>query len=226
MQTLEIVLVEPETAGNVGAVARAMQNFGFKKLHIINPKCDVLGKEAMDRATHAKSILNAAKIHKNLDFLKKFQTVAATTARIGTDYNIKRTPFLPRELDKRMSGRCAILFGRESSGLKNEELAKCDFAVTIPTDGNSSLNISHAAVIVLYELNHQKSSEALKEGFPLATAREKQELLKLIDKKLDRMTFPTNDKRETQKIVWRHVLGKSSLTKREAFALLGFFKKA
>ena len=71
---ITIILMEPEKSGNVGAVARAMTNFGFEKLVIINPKCKPLDDEAMRRAKHAQQILKKAKIAKK-DILKKFDVV-------------------------------------------------------------------------------------------------------------------------------------------------------
>ena len=88
---ISIVLVEPQNAGNIGAVARVMDNFGFDKLIMINPRTDHLEKEAIDRACHAKKVLEKADIKKNLAFLKDFDMVIGSTGLIGTDYNLLRT---------------------------------------------------------------------------------------------------------------------------------------
>lgn len=224
---VSIVLIEPETAGNIGAVARVMQNFGMRTLILINPKCDYLSKEALDRATSGKRILRTAKVA-GKEILDSFGLVAGTSARIGTDYNIRRTPVYPGELAQKIAGRknTAIVFGRESSGLTNKELSLCDFCITIPTDRkNPALNISHAVAIVLYELCKPQAENALKERYPLISLLEKKQLVKQIDACIDRMPFSTEEKRNTQRLVWRHILGKAAVTKREAYALLGFFKK-
>ncbi|TAL57830.1 MAG: RNA methyltransferase, partial [Nanoarchaeota archaeon] len=81
---ISIVLIRPEVAGNVGAVARAMSNFGFSKLVIINPVCDIKSKECLDRAKHAKNIILNAKIG-NEKLLEEFDYVIATTSQLGTD---------------------------------------------------------------------------------------------------------------------------------------------
>ena len=57
---ISTILIEPETPGNIGAIARSMKNFDLKNLILINPKCGHLDKEALDRATHAKEILKNA----------------------------------------------------------------------------------------------------------------------------------------------------------------------
>src|SRR3990167_5273384 len=77
---ISVVLVEPETAGNIGAVARLMKNFDFRDLVLIHPQCDHLSAEALDRATHAKDILRRAQVEKDISCLEAFDYVIATTA--------------------------------------------------------------------------------------------------------------------------------------------------
>ncbi|MFH1916690.1 MAG: RNA methyltransferase [Nanoarchaeota archaeon] len=227
---LTIVLFGPEHPGNVGAVARAMQNFGINSLVLIDPKCDHLSDEALHRAVHAKTVLKKAKVAQH-KILHQFQVVIGTTSRLGTDYNIRRSPLLPSDLAKKLiksipRTKVALVFGRESTGLSNDEVALCDFLVTIPTSKKyPSLNLSHAVAIILYELTkHTAGKDTISPYIPIS-AREKELLFRLIDKTLDKQQFPTPDKRKTQKKVWRHIIGKGMLTKREAFALFGFFKK-
>jgi TrmH family RNA methyltransferase len=226
---LSIVLIGPEHPGNIGAIARVMDNFNLTSLFLVHPQCDHLSEEATNRATHGITILKKAKTIP-LQKLKSFDVIIGTTARVGTDYNIRRSPLLPTDLARKISQikskKIALVFGRESRGLSNDEIALCDFLVTIPTAKKSpTLNLSHAVAIILYELSRQQLSDELLSPFAPISNDEKKILYSLIDKRLDAMTFPTPHKRETQKKVWRHVLGKAMLTKREAFALLGFFKK-
>lgn len=216
---LTVVLVGPENAGNVGAVARSMKNFGLKSLVLVDPKCDHLSKEALDRASHAKDILKKAKV---LDDLKGFDTKIATTAVLGTDYNITRSPLLPGQLAG-LRGKTALLFGRESHGLSNEEISRCDFVVTIPASKRyPTMNISHAAAILFYEIF---KSEKPTSHFQPASAKDKEVILKRFDDILDSMKFSTAGKKKTQRKVWKRIIGKSFLTKREAFAVLGFLRK-
>src|SRR3989338_2234783 len=110
-----IILVEPETEGNIGAVARVMKNFDFEELILINPKANHLGREALDRATHAKDILKKAKV-KDFSYLKKFDYLIGTTAMLGSDYNIPRSPLTQEQLAEKVSkvkGKIGILIGRE-----------------------------------------------------------------------------------------------------------------
>lgn len=226
---LSLVLIEPETPGNIGAIARVMDNFGITSLVLVNPTCNHLSEEACNRATHGITILKNAKIITEKQ-LSSFDIIIGTTARVGTDYNIRRSPLLPVDLARKMTmikgKKIALVFGRESHGLSNKEIALCDFIVTIPTaKKNPTLNVSHAVAIILYELHRQERSDELLSPFPPISSKEKKIIYTLIDKRLDAMQFTTPEKRETQKTIWRHILGKAMLTKREAFALLGFFKK-
>lgn len=226
MAKITVLGVELANPGNVGAIARAMQNFGLDDLVLINPKCDYLNKEALDRATHAKPILQNAKQLPSLkDAKSKFDTLVATTARIGTDYNIQRTPLSPEQFSKMIPklGRVGIILGREDHGLSNEEVSLCDFIVTIPTyKKNNPLNVSHAASIIFYEIF--KNNEMVN-TIVMASGEEKAVLLKMINSSLDKMEFATKEKRETQRKLWKRLIGKSMLTKREAFGLCGFFRK-
>jgi TrmH family RNA methyltransferase len=241
--------MEPEKSGNVGAVARAMANFGFDKLVIINPKCNPLDDEAMRRAKHSQQILKKAKIAKK-DILKKFDIVIATTAIKGDDYNVARCSLNLEELKnkitkkaiKNTTGKSAknsknnigILFGREGIGLTNEEVEQADFTVTIPTSEKyKTMNLSHSVAVVLYELSKtskiknaigKSAKNSKKEKNDIyATQKDKQILFGYINKTIDK-SDEDKSKKSVQKIVWKRVIGKAMITKRECFSLCGFFR--
>jgi len=219
--------MEPENPGNVGAVARVMQNFNLKSLVLINPKADHLCHEAISRAKHASSILKKAKVMTK-DCLKSFDCVIGTTARLGTDYNIPRRPLTPTQLSGALpkAAKIALLFGREGIGLSNAEIRKCDLVVHIPTKSvQPTMNLSHAVAIVLYELARKSTEKQLAKRFTPATRKERDLLLRKVDAILSGMDFPTPEKRETQRMVWKRMINQSFLTRREAFALFGFFRK-
>lgn len=221
-----IIAQEFKWEKNCGSLARVMANFGFEKLVFLNPKCDFKGKEAIMHSKHAKALLEKAKTLKSFsEALKKYDTVIATTAMLGTDYNIARSPLTPEELCKQIKGRTAIIIGREGEGMSNEEIEKCDFVVAIPTSKKyPTMNVSHAAAVILYELS-KHSTEKKIGGFPLATRKEKEVLMKLVENALNKMDFSTPEKKQTQRLIWRRMLGKAMLTRREAYALCGFLKK-
>jgi len=185
-------------------------------------------KEALNRASHARDILEKVKIT-DINYLKKYDCKIGTTAQIGNDYNILRIPLLPKEMAekiKEIKNKTALIIGREETGLKNSELKQCDFVVTIPTDKSyKTMNISHALAVLLYEINNTKEENRVKETFKPASKKEKDRIMELLDKSMDKMDFPTESKKETQRLLWKKLIGKSNLTRRESFALMGFLKK-
>jgi len=181
---IDIILIEPENSGNIGAIARVMKNFGFVNLVLINPVGEI-NKTAMDRACHAKDVLKKAKIRTNR-VLKNYDYLVGTTAKLGNDYNIPRCPVYPEELrDKIMRPRnkkrkMGLVFGREGKGLFNSEIEKMDFLVTIPTSKiYPVMNLSHSVSVILYELSKQDSDNIKKVGdnIPPITKKEKEILL-------------------------------------------------
>ncbi len=228
ISSISIVCVEIENPGNLGAICRAMKNFGFGELILINPKTSPKNSEAIRRAKHAKDILAGAKI-KSWDCLKNFDYVIGTTAKLGSEKNISRTPMTPEQLSeiiKDKKGKTAVLFGRDGAGLTNEEIKKCDFVIAIPTSKKyPAMNISHAAAIIFYEFFKKSENEKITDYIKAISGEEKKAVLKYVDEVLDKMEFQTPEKRENQKKLWRRIIGKSMLTKKEAFALCGFLRK-
>ena len=224
---ISVVLMEIEHPGNVGAIARSMGNFGFVDLVLVNPKCDHFCQEARCRAKHAQEILENARVV-DASVLDTFDYLIGTTARVGNDYNIKRSPITPNELASVLKGKDAsfgLLIGREGNGLTNDEIKQCDYTVTIPASKEyATLNISHAVAILLYAL-HGLVGESHTDHFVVAGVDEKKHLFGAFDELLDSLPFETPEKKETQRMVWKKLVGKSMLTKREAFALFGLFKK-
>jgi TrmH family RNA methyltransferase len=229
---IQIVLVEPKTGGNIGAIARAMANFNFKNLVLVRPQCDPFDEECLKRAKHAVGVLDKMKVVDSLDDLEADYLIGTTSA-LGTDYNIPRSPIKPDQLASTITRlrekedvKIAIILGREGDGLTNHEILLCDFIVTIPTFPEYPvMNISHAATIIFYELFKQTADEKIDDHILFATDNEKRKLLGLVDRLLESIEFTTEEKRETQRKVWKRMIGKSFLTKREAMALIGFIKK-
>ena len=223
---MDVILVEPQTSGNVGAIARVMKNFGFSKLVLVNPQCDHKDSDARARAKHAKNILDDAEIKQFSEL--EYDYLIGTTARLGGDYNITRSPVTPVELSELISdkSRIGLVFGRENDGLSNEEIAKCDFVVSIPTNPDYGvMNLSHAVAIILYELYKNSNKEKQGEDIKPIGKKEKETLLKLIDNLIESKEFRTDKEKENTISVWHRLIGKGMLTNREAMTLMGFFRK-
>jgi len=220
---MDIIAQEWKTPGNIGALARVMNNFGFTNLVLLNPQCDHVSEEAMNRSKHAKSILQNAKVVDKLEY----DTLIGTTSEIGSDYNLRRNTISPEQLSKiELKGRVGLIIGREGDGMNNEEVEQCDILVTIPTSPTyPTLNVSHAATVILYELFKNSKEEKITDQTEYATREEKDNLMNLLEEKMKTLDFLDEYKEQTQKIVWKKLIGKSNLTKREAMALFGFLKK-
>ena len=147
-----IVLVETSKPWNVGAVARAIDNMGFSELFLVNP-CNHLHEKAMAVASNSKHILHGATIVASLkEAISDCENVIATTARYRRHFQTYTSVYDLKEIYN-PSQQTAIIFGRESSGLKNEELELCSHRLFIPAFGEStSLNLGQAVLLVMYEI--------------------------------------------------------------------------
>jgi tRNA (cytidine32/uridine32-2'-O)-methyltransferase len=148
-------MVETSHPGNIGAVARAMKTMGLSRLHLVRPK-SFPNAEAVARASGADDLLAAAPVHEKLvDALRGCRLVVGSSARLRTvDWPLLEPDGCARRLlAEAEQGEVALVLGRESSGLTNDELARCHYLVQIPTSpGFSSLNVASAAQIFCYEV--------------------------------------------------------------------------
>ena len=154
-EKIRIVMVDTTHPGNIGAAARAMKTMGQQHLFLVNPKI-FPSAEVTARAAGADDLLARAKVCSTLaEAVRGCVLVVATTAR---DRRISWPVFDPEECIRQVvtaaqSGDVAIVFGRESSGLNNQELELCNLVMKIPTNPDfSSLNIASAIQIVCYEI--------------------------------------------------------------------------
>ncbi len=172
LENIRIVLINTFHPGNIGAAARAMKNMGLSNLYLVDP-IDFPSGQATARAAGAQDILEQAKVVSTLDeVLNDCQLVIGTSARTRTfDLPLIDVKTGAVEIMKQTDGaNIAILFGRESSGLLNEELSLCNFHLFIPTNPEYPvLNISQALQIVCYEiwLNTQQEDQLDKIEYPL-----------------------------------------------------------
>jgi tRNA/rRNA methyltransferase len=216
-----VVLVEPLNDGNVGAIARAMKNFGLEDLVLVRP-CAV-GEEATKRAMHGIDVLKKSKtVFTEEEAFKGVDFVAATS---GIDTvsekkfpRISMTPRAFAEKIKDTDGRVALLFGREDFGLDNDLIKRSDFLITIPANPKYPiLNISHAASILFYEL--------FVTGFGKFEPRtagdlEKEKLYEFFDILLDVTNYPAYKKEKT-KVMFRRMVSRSVPSVWEFHTLMG-----
>jgi tRNA/rRNA methyltransferase len=166
-----VVLVEPRNPLNIGAVARAMSNFGFTRLHLVNPY-DVAFREARS-AVRSRYILEKARIFTSVaDAITGSALIVGTTAVGNRDlhvplYRLEAAGQIIRE--QLLASPVALLFGSEKFGLSNEHMSHCHWLLRIPTRSeHGSMNLGQAVAICLYELRREATAEA--QRFPPAVS--------------------------------------------------------
>jgi TrmH family RNA methyltransferase len=154
-ENIRIVMVGTTHPGNIGAAARAMHNMSFSRLVLVDPQCPV-GEIAYARASGANSLLDNRETHSALEsaIAGCRCTIAASARRRSLSWPELDPPQMADKLlDLDDDSEAAIVFGREHSGLTNEELQLCNFMVTIPTNpAFSSLNVAAAIQVLCYEV--------------------------------------------------------------------------
>jgi tRNA (cytidine32/uridine32-2'-O)-methyltransferase len=168
LDQIRIVLVNTTHSGNIGAAARAMKNMGVTQLVLVDPIAESDG-DAIVRASGAAEILDGCIIVSSLD-----EAVAGCGLVIGTSARGRHIPWplcSPRESAAKAkqavanNNSVALVFGRESRGLTNEELHKCNAHVHIPTNPDfSSLNIAAAVQVLCYEIRMASLEEEAADG--------------------------------------------------------------
>ena len=223
---IRVVLIEPLNDGNVGAIARAMKNFGLDELVLVRP-CAV-GEEALKRAMHASDVLKSARtVFSEDEALDGADYVVGTTGvDTANEKKFSRIAMTPESFADRISGvegRIALLFGREDFGLDNDIVRRCDFLVTIPANpAYPILNISHAATIVFYELfAHDATKASLRE----ASGFEVEKLNEFFATLLDSIDYPEHKKDKT-KVMFRRMVARSVPTTWEFHTLMGVLDDA
>ena len=191
---LVVVLVGPENPGNVGFVTRVLANFGVNELRIVGEDCRQ-DQFAQMFSVHAHDILNNAGVFDSLSSaISDIDLAWAATARGGRNHSVTRALVPLSELPdpNALKGKIALVFGRESTGLFNDELELCDLAFTILASKDyPSLNLSHAVSVVLYHLFSTYAPEEPRppsEARP-ATYKEREQVYKFFDN--IEINFPT-----------------------------------
>ena len=216
-----IAMMEPEYPINLGYVARTMKNFDFYNLLLINPKIGI--ESSKQFSLHAFDILQNSKTV-DFSYLKKFDSIIGTTAKPSkSGLNISRItlPVHNLKLKKHSLGKnICLLLGRESTGLDNHELKFCDFIINIPTSNSySTMNISHALAIILYELNTFK--------YEPITVASKTMIERTISNYMEiaKLVRIQEHKIVVLETVFRRMLGNNNPTPKENSVLLGLASK-
>ena len=221
------ILVEPKTPGNIGATARAIKTMGFNKLILINPS-DYLSPEAIWMAHASKDILENVKVYSSLnEAIADKNFIVATSQRPRSSH---LPYFTPKELVKKIipisiDHKVAIVFGREKSGLTNEELATCDAVSTIPANTrHPSLNLSQSVMIYSYEFFQAAYEDLKKYPWKLAKHEDLESLYKHLRESLNRIGFIPIDSWENFILRFSRLLGRANAEVRDVRVWHKIFK--
>jgi len=228
-----VVVVEPETPGNVGTIARAMKNFGLSDLKLVDPPELEEDGEAYGFAGHAREdvLPNADEVTFD-EVVANYHTVGTTAITGEDDRSHERFPFkTPAELRESLTtvdAPTAVVFGREGRGLNNEELSRLDEVCSIPADDDYPvLNLGQAATVLLYELRELTVDETQLPDTEVTRAPESDlERFHGFFRDFLEATGQREHRVEKNALLMRRLLGRAHPTEREVHSLLGTFRKA
>lgn len=179
LDRLRVVLIATRNPLNIGAAARAMTNFGFSRLRVVNP-FEIAFREAKS-AVGASAVLKRAEEYSNVAEAVADCTLVVGTTAVRDRHLDHPSRILPRAstLVRRgmRAGRVALLFGSEKRGLSNQDLSYCDWLLQIPTHPEQpSMNLGQAVAVCLYEISRRSKAGLLLEREPATTAADLERL--------------------------------------------------
>ncbi len=227
-KNITFILHRPQLSENIGACARAIKNFKFKKLVLIDPKPIFPNDKILATSVGAKDIINQSKKYDNLEkALGKIDILIATSARFRNK-NIKHINL--EDLKKvNFKKKVGFLFGSEASGLSNEEVSYANYTLQIPTNPDfKSLNLSHSLIIIAQYVSSLIKSKNItfkkSKKVKSASKKEIQSMLGLCVKNLDEINFfRPKEKRPKMLENLRNIFYKMDLSDKETRILSGLF---
>lgn len=231
-ERIAIAVVDAETPGNVGTIARAMKNFGLSELLLVDPPDLDPDGEAYGFAGRAREDVLPNATETTLDaIVESYYTVGCTAITNESPTSHVRYPALTAaELPDHLRGVAAdvaIVLGRERVGLTNDELARLDAVCSIPANpAYPSLNLGQAATVVCYELRALTLAET-QHPDDLHERADEAELERLYDyfEAYVAAVGHPEPKREKANRLFRRLLGRAHPTPREARTLQGLFRR-
>ncbi len=230
-----VAVVDAQSPGNVGTIARAMKNFGFDELLLVDPPALDPDGEAYGFAGHAREDILPNATEVSFDHLvENYHTIGCTAVTNEDDHSHVRFPYsTPSELPNRLAtveAPTALVFGRERVGLTNDELARIDEICSIPAAADYPvLNLGQAATITLYELRSLTLTDEETQLPDLERVRAPEPTIDRVYDQwaelLEELNHPVEKREKTMRML-RRVYGRADLTTGEAIALLGLLRRA
>lgn len=224
-KNIVIILVEPQSPGNIGMTCRAMKNMGLTQLRIVKG-CDRFHSEALKFAVAARDLLESAVIFPDLASAIADCTLTVGTTRRHGKY--RQEILSPSEVTSKFREmvttecRGALIFGREDNGLSTEELSLCRWHATIPSSSEyGSLNLAQSVLLFCYELG--KAGEAAGGGRPIemANSGEMETLFNHFQTALNKIGFLNEQNPEHIMRSLRRIFFRANLDSREVTVLRG-----
>ena len=225
---ISFILHRPQLSENIGLCARAIKNFDFKKLILINPKPTFPNDKILATSVGAKDIILKSKLYNELEqAVSDVDIVIATSARFRNK-NIKHIEL--EDLKKiNFKKRIAFLFGSEASGLSNNEISYANYTLQIPSNPNfRSLNLSHSLIIIaqlVSSLNQNKTKNFKKSNkVKRASKKEIQSTINLCIKNLEEINFFKPEEKKPKMLEnLRNIFYKMDLSDKETRILSSVF---
>ena len=225
---ISFILHKPQLSENIGACARAMKNFNFSKLIVINPKPVFPNDKIVATSVGANEIIKKSKVYENLEpAMKNIDILISTTSRFRNK-NIKHIKL--NELNKiDFNKKVAFLFGPEASGLSNNEISFSNYVLQIPSNTKfKSLNLSHSLIIVaqtIFQLLYMKKPKYSKSNkIKPASKKNIQAMANLCVKHLEEINFfKPKEKKPKMLENLRSIFYKMDLSEKETRILSSVF---
>ena len=223
---LIVVLVSTRNPLNIGAAARAMSNFGFSRLRVVNPY-EVAFEEARS-AVGATTLLKTAERFRSVaDAVADCALVVGTTAARNRKLDHELLPIEKgASVIRRRAGRIALLFGSEKRGLSNEDLSHCNLLLRIPTEENHpSMNLGQAVAVCLYELARSGNIAAKNQQQPLAKSVSLDRLTELLSDALSCAGYTSTGAGTISEQKLRRLVRRLHLSEEDATLLSGMLRQ-
>lgn len=225
---LSVTVVGAEYPVNLGYTARLMKNFGVERLYLVGPRCDM--RAASVYASHGSDVLERAEVVTLAKVRRTHDVLLATTAvRARRGANVARTAVRPEEAVARIMAaeRASIVFGRDTTGLTNDELALCDLVTTVDTrTAYKTLNVSHSVAILLYLASVAQSAAGRPRRTASRASRERREAFSRYAYGLAVASGMQKHRADRMVQIARRVALKSDLSSRELGLLVSLMRRA
>lgn len=224
---LRVVLVAPRNPLNIGAAARAMSNFGFSELRLVNPY-EVAFREAKSAVKAQKVLEEAREFPALADAVADCSLVVGTTA-LGPralEHRMRRLEYAGKLIARGLAtAPVALLFGSEKFGLSNEDMSHCHWLMRIPTrEAHGSMNLGQAVAVCLYELIRSPSAARTKpEPQRPAEAQDLERLTKLFEDILAQSGYVHTE--DSTELKLRRLIRRMDLTGHDARVWLGIARQ-